>query len=54
MANSNNLVNIDFNKLIDENNDTVIKIFDYIKLHKWKELKKQENILSLSQERNNR
>ena len=40
MTNSNNLVNIDFNKLIDENNDTVIKIFDYIKLHNWKELKK--------------
>ena len=33
-----NIDNINFNKLIDENNDTVIKIFEYVKLHKWNDI----------------
>ena len=34
----NNINNIDFNKLIDNNNNTIIEIFEYVKLHKWDEI----------------
>ena len=37
---SNILPNIDFNKLIDEKNNTIIKIFSNIKTQNWDELKK--------------
>ena len=46
MKNGNNLTdisnisNIDFNKLIDEKNNTIIKIFTDIKTQNWNELKK--------------
>ena len=39
-TNSTELPNIDFNKMIDEKNNTVKKIFADIKTQNWEELKK--------------
>ena len=38
MGDSNNMVNIDFNKLIDTTNETIIKIFDLVKHREWDKL----------------
>ena len=41
------MIDIDFNKLIDENNNNVIKIFNAIKTHNWIELKNIINITNI-------
>lgn len=38
MRDSNNIVNIDFDKLIDKTNETIIKIFELVKLRDWDKL----------------
>lgn len=38
MGDSVNIVNIDFNKLIDTTNETILKIFELVKLREWDKL----------------
>ena len=38
MVDSNNMVNIDFNKLIDTTNETIIKIFELVRQREWGKL----------------
>ena len=38
MLNSNNIINIDFNKLIDKNNKTIEEIFNLVKNQTWDKL----------------
>ena len=38
--NETNITGIDFDKLIDTNNNTIIQIFDFVKSHQWDKLEK--------------